>query len=420
MAVLDVYDDLYYRIITGRVASAVDAALSPDVVSCRLESDPPAWSCRGVNEAFGRRRQRGAELLADRRCAALVVTDIRNYFPSITPGMLTEALEHIRAPSGGVSLLERFLSELATVGAPSGLPIGPEASGLLGNVAMLPVDDAVAPSVIGHVRYTDDSWLFLADIHDESAVFESYQDAAAACGLEVNAAKVGFHAKADGSAVQALEHGRIAYLTSDVVGYRPAEWTAAEFRDQVQSEEPDWKLCAFLLGSLRYHRHVAALGPIRDRPEVMREIPRQAGAYLMAIASDKHTRRGLDRDWLTDHGASPGSAREMAGRLQACRVASRLKLGKAHGQQMERLATDPHMQRYVPLRTWAAAAWGASRAHKPGRAIDYACEFGDFSVRRAFAATISPDASTPRNRSRWRRKLLAADADLMPVTARLQ
>ena len=419
MTFLDVYDSLYFRIIAGRVATAIDRALGPDVMSYRLEHDAPAWSCRDIKQAFQLRAQRGAQLLADRRCTALMITDIRNYFPSISPDLMTEVLEHIRAPAGAVSLLEGFLRELETVGAPRGLPIGPEASGLLGNVAMLPVDDAVAFSVIGHVRYTDDSWLFLRSIGDWRAAFEQYREAASWCGLDINTAKVGIHAKADGSAERAMHHERIAYLTSGDAGFRPPDWVAEEFRDRVASERPDWALCGFLLGGLRHHRHTGALAPICDDPAVMRELPRQAGAYLTTLAADKQARRAIDRDWLMEHATGPRRPREVAGRLQVCRAASRLKLGRAHGRKMEGLATDPELQRHVPLRTWAATAWGSSRAHKPERAVDFACEFGDFSVRRAFAATVSADASTPRKRSFWRRKLLGAEADLAPTLAPL-
>ena len=420
MAFLDVYDDLYYRIITGRVAAALDAALNPDVMSYRLECGPPAWSCRDPKQAFLLRKQRGGELLADDRCAALMITDIRHYFPSITPQLLAAVLRHIGAPDGAVGLIEGFLRELETVGAPKGLPIGPEASGLLGNIAMLPIDDAVAPLVVGHVRYTDDSWLFLRWISDWRATLERYREAAASCGLDMNAAKIEIHAKADGSAARALQHERIAYLTSGDAGYRPPAWTAAEFRDRVNSEQPDWALCGFLLGSLRHHRHIGALGPIYENPAVLRELPRQVGAYLKVLAADKQARRAIDRDWLIQHVASSHTPRELAGQLQVCRAARWLRLSKAHGKRMEQMATDSDLHRHVPLRTWAATAWGSSRAHKPARAIEYACEFGDFSVRRAFAATIPPDASTHRHRSRWRRQLLAVDADLLPVAERLR
>ena len=349
MAFLDVYDALCFRIITGRAATVIDAALSPDVMSYRLKSDPPAWSCHEIKQAFELRRQRGAELLADPECTALMVSDIRNYFPSITPELLTEVLEHIRAPAGAIGLLEAFLRELETVGAPKGLPIGPETSGLLGDVAMLPVDDAVVFEVIGHIRYTDDSWLYLRSIGDWRSAFEQYREAASRCGLDINTAKVGIHAKADGSAERAIHHERIAYLTLGDAGCRPPDRIAAEFRDQVACERPDWALCGFLLGGLRHHRHTGALAAMRDTPAVLNELPRQSGAYLRALAADKRARRAIDRDWLTEHAAGPRQPRELAGRLQACRAASRLKLGKAHGSQMEALATDPDLQCYGPL-----------------------------------------------------------------------
>ena len=95
MAFLDVYDDLYYRIIAGRVAAAIDAALGPDVMSYRLDRDPPAWSCRRIKQAFTLRRQRGAELLTDGKCEALMITDIRHYFPSITHELLAAVLRRI-------------------------------------------------------------------------------------------------------------------------------------------------------------------------------------------------------------------------------------------------------------------------------------------------------------------------------------
>lgn len=47
------------------------------------------------------------------------------------------------------------------MGAPGGLPIGPEASGLLGNIVLLGLDKAISYRVRGHIRYTDDSWMFL-------------------------------------------------------------------------------------------------------------------------------------------------------------------------------------------------------------------------------------------------------------------
>ncbi|WP_420442888.1 RNA-directed DNA polymerase [Candidatus Poriferisodalis sp.] len=420
MTCLDPYDDLYYRIITGRVAAAIDAALGPEVLSYRLVDAPPAWTCRAPRQAFELRQQRGAALLADHRCGALLITDIRHYFPSITPEALSAVLSDADAQPGAVGLITEFLSELQTVGAPKGLPVGPEASGLLGNIAMLPIDGAVATLVSGHVRYTDDSWLFVASEHECRKVLDAYSAAAAECGLEVNTAKVEMHPKDRGAALRAMQHDRIAYLTSDRAGYHPPEMALFELQAHLDSGQPDWDLCRFHLGSLRHHRHPGALEHIYEHPTVMQEIPRQAGAYILALADDKQTRRKIDRDWLLDQATGAHEPRALAGQLQLCRVANRIRLGQSHGERMEQLALDSSCHQHVPLRAWAAAAWGSSRAHSPARAVEYACGHGDFSLRRAFTLTVHPKSSTTFRRSQWRRKLIAADPDLAPTLERLQ
>ena len=55
-------------------------------------------------------------------------------------------------------------------------------------------------------------------------------------------------------------------------------------------------------------------------------------------------------------------------------------MSKEHGKRLEELATDRSLMQHTPLQAWAARAWGSSRAHSPGRAVDYACHYGDFSV----------------------------------------
>ena len=104
MAWLNPYDDLYFRIIVGRVARAVEAALGPDVFSYRLADDPPAWSVRDVRVAFRLRRERAQELLAEAGCNAIAVADLRHYYPSVEPEVVMNALYQANAPRGAVTL----------------------------------------------------------------------------------------------------------------------------------------------------------------------------------------------------------------------------------------------------------------------------------------------------------------------------
>ena len=120
MAWLNPYDDLYLRIVAGRAALTIESALAPDVFSYRLEDEPPGWSVQDVRRAFHLRRERGEALLADWRCNAMAVSDIRHYYPSLAPEALTRALDLAAAPVGAVRLIGTFLRELKAMGATPG------------------------------------------------------------------------------------------------------------------------------------------------------------------------------------------------------------------------------------------------------------------------------------------------------------
>lgn len=291
------------------------------------------------------------------------------------------------------------------------------ASGLLGNILLLSVDEAISDLAQGHVRYMDDSWMFLQAENEWPGVYEAYTVSAAALGLEVNTAKVALYEKGSPAADNAMQHEQIAYLVSGASPYRTPETSVEDLRAQLDGQEPDWSLVGFHLGSLRHARSTHGLAVLYDHPEILQEVPRHAGHYLSSVASSKRSRGKVDPDWLVDQATGPRTSRSLAGQLQACRVASRLQLSNEHGKRLEKLATDSSPGCQVPLQAWAAKAWGSSKAHSPGRAVEYACHFGDFSVRRAFALTIDPASSTPSRRSCWRRKLRSVDADLEPTLA---
>ena len=419
MAWLNPYDDLYLRIVAGRVATAIDAALGRDVFSYRLAGEPPGWSVKNRKQSFELRRDRGRELLADERCDALGVADVRHYYPSIAPDVLMDALCQIASPRGAARLISRFLRELSPMGTPTGLPIGPEASGLLGNIVLSGVDEAISCHTRGHVRYTDDSWIFLRAESEWPEVYEIYVASVSDLGLKVNTSKVAVHPKGSEGAENAIQHVHIAYLTSTPARYRTPQSSVEEIREELDREEPDWSIVGFNLGSLRSAKSARGLSLLYEYPQILNELPQNAGQYLSALAGSKKSRKQIDRDWIVDQATAPPNSRSLAGQLQVCRVASQIRLGKDHGKCLEAFATDSSLRHHAPLQAWAAKAWGASEAHAPGRAVDYACHFGDFSVRRAFVLTVPPAASTPSNRSCWRRKLRSVDPDLDPTLARL-
>ena len=419
MAWLNPYDDLFLRILVGRVALAVEAAMGPDVFSHRLADGPPGWSVRDARESFELLREHAWALLSEACCNAIAVADLRHYYPSIAPEVLMDALYQTASPRGAVGLIGGFLRELGPLGAPGGLPIGPEASGLLGNVMLLEVDEAISSRARGHARYTDDSWIFLRAESEWPDVLEIYTAAVSDLGLEVNTSKVAVHPKGSEGAQNAIQHGQIAYLTSAAARYRTPQRSTEEIREELDRDEPDWNVIGFHLGSLRYKRSAHGLNVLYECPQVLNELPRLAGQYLWEFTNSQKTRNQIDRDWLVEQATARPAAQSAAGQLQLCRVASQIRMGKRHGKSLEEFVVNGSPGHHAPLRAWAAKAWGSSEAHRSARAVEYACDFGDFSVRRAFALTLPPDASTPSRRSCWRRKLRVVDPDLEPTLARL-
>ena len=419
LAWLNPYDDLYLRIAAGRVATAIDTALGRDVFSYRLATKPPGWSVKNRNQTFDLMRDRGRALLADERCDALGVADVKHYYPSIAPDVLMETLCQIASPRGAARLICAFLRELSSMGTPRGLPIGPEASGVLGNVVLLGLDKAMSRRALGHVRYTDDSWIFLRAESEWPEVFDTYVSSVADLGFRVNPSKVAIHPKDSEGAENAIHHLRIAYLTSRGALDSTPQGSVEESREELDRDDPDWNVVSFHLGSLREKRSALGLDLLYEYPQVLNELPRLAGHYLWSLADSRKTRNQIDRDWLVERATARPTDRPVAGQLQLCRVASKIRLGREHGKRLEEFVADGSLRHHAPLRAWAAKAWGASEAHRSARAIEYACDFGDFSVRRAFALTLPPDASTPSKRSCWRRKLRSVDLDLEPTLARL-
>lgn len=298
MAWLNPYDDLHLRIVVGPVALAVEAALGPDVFSYRLADDPPAWSVQDVRVAFGLRRERARELLAAAGCNAMAVADLRNYYPSVEPEVVMDALRQAGSPQGAVTFIGDLLRDLEPMGAPGGLPIGPEASGLLGNIVLLGLDKAISCRVRGHIRYTDDSWMFLGAETEWPEVLEVYTRSVSDLGLEVNASKVEVHPKGSEAAEHIIQHGQIAYLTSPEVGYRPPQRAADELREELQRDKLDLTLVKFHLGSLRSRQSPLGLQILYEQPQLLQEIPLSVGHYLSAVVGHPPDRQELDRDWL--------------------------------------------------------------------------------------------------------------------------
>jgi reverse transcriptase-like protein len=120
--------------------------------------------------------------------SVVVNADIANFFPSISIGRLTATLHQYGVESWITNVLQVILSEW-TSQWPAGIPVGPTASYVLAEAALLNVDRRLEREGIDFVRYVDDYVLFVPSMVAARRGLETLVASLATEGLSLNGAK---------------------------------------------------------------------------------------------------------------------------------------------------------------------------------------------------------------------------------------
>ena len=163
MAILSRRDGEAWHRLGGRVADIVEPRLSRRVLANRADIRGAVWEPAPVGPAL--RRARGLASAAARRSPLLVRTDVKSFYPSVTPGVVFRSLRETDAAADAATMLEGWGSE-----GYAGLPIGPPASAVLANVVLSNVDDALRS--VPFLRWVDD---YLVAVHDERQAAETIE-----------------------------------------------------------------------------------------------------------------------------------------------------------------------------------------------------------------------------------------------------
>jgi hypothetical protein len=411
---LDPYDEAILRVLIGRTASTISRACDPSVVfSYPVIGCAPAWRTEGHSRTNRRRREAGARFLEDSTCAGLGLLDVRNYYPSVRPASVARTLVELGAAKGAAMTLANSLEALTQAGAPAGLPLGFEGSGLLGNAYLLQADRLLRQNRIPLIRYTDDTWLFLGREADWGALRDEYAHTLRSLGLELNLDKSTFSDKAWGDPWRIISRSEFDYVaaTDAETSVDHALTLLAEATSDRAAV--DHTAIRFALGALQYRRSPLALPMLEKEAWLVDETPIAVADYLVAIAETKRTKKAIDRDWVLERSILPRGDRGMAGQLHACRVAAQVGCGPRGGERLLALATDASGGTRVPLRCWAATAWAKSSHWSADGAVQAAEASGDFSLRRAFVLPLRKrrDKATKRGC----KHLLRIEPDLSPT-----
>lgn len=172
-----------YSAAVAAVAPTIEASLRPEVLANRVAvargSRLLLQPWRAARTRFMARARRLAAC-----SGAVLVTDVRECYPSIVAGTVAASLEGIGCRQDDAGRITDLLEILSSWGV-SGLPIGPAGSAVLANAVLAPADEAVADAGAVHLRWVDDFVVFTANADGAREVLEGLRSSLAALGLQI-------------------------------------------------------------------------------------------------------------------------------------------------------------------------------------------------------------------------------------------
>ncbi|MEU5879458.1 RNA-directed DNA polymerase [Spirillospora sp. NPDC047279] len=153
-------DRLIYDAAVFATADKIAAAFPRGVYSYRW------WKARkallGANMWI--KMQRSARFLHEKHPELLLArTDVTAFYENIESGILMEDVEALGVPSWSTSTLRKCLSSFNSKTGVWGIPQGSDASGLLANLYLFPLDNEISRRGFRHYRYSDDIYIFGED-----------------------------------------------------------------------------------------------------------------------------------------------------------------------------------------------------------------------------------------------------------------
>jgi hypothetical protein len=162
MAELSPRDAAVWHRLAGRVAWQLQPRLDRRVLAPRYETIAHSWRHEPLGAALCRARARADALSRSR--PALLRTDVRAFYPSVTPSVVARSLLRCGLDRADATLAADMLEGWGGDGY-SGLPIGPPGSAIVADAVLRDADAAI--DGMAWLRWVDD---YLIGLDDESRV----------------------------------------------------------------------------------------------------------------------------------------------------------------------------------------------------------------------------------------------------------
>ncbi|MEV0408519.1 RNA-directed DNA polymerase [Actinoallomurus sp. NPDC050550] len=161
LARLRIEDRLYYEACVFSMVSKIDIEI-PRVVYSYRWSDFKGDLRRPVG-SWVRMRKYGRTFNQRHPALLMARTDVSAFYENINVGILVQELRQLKVDEQMLVRLHDFLHTFQEMNHVWGLPQGCDASGILANLYLLPVDRIITRSALQHMRYSDDIFIFGPD-----------------------------------------------------------------------------------------------------------------------------------------------------------------------------------------------------------------------------------------------------------------
>jgi Reverse transcriptase (RNA-dependent DNA polymerase) len=387
MAILSAPDLALLRADAGMIIRVTDALLSDSVCSYRLNRSP----IRGVAWGFDRRNlwkdrfvAGGMEILDKAEFPFMCRTDISKYYPSIQIDLLQQSLLTNGCDAQAVARIFASLKFWQEFCPLKGLPIGPEASAVLSNFFLRPIDNLVATTGAQYKRYGDDMLIFSRDRSMGEAVAESIDDELRLLQLSRSLEKTSFFDDpADARAN--LQDAEIDYMEGAATYDQDLGLCTVKrnFRRLLQTAPKDLKVSRWrwVLKYLTNRYEGDGCLELSRRTDLMNIDPKIATNYLAVARSDQRVLANCMQRL-----AQPREERFDGLTLHQLRLMSQAKTGKPEAKEFERITCDQSTP--WPTRSWAWAALARADGTKASHLMEAAREEAEPNIRRAIVTLL--------------------------------
>lgn len=355
MAIASAFDLAFLRTDCGSIGRVTDQAISDRVYSYRLADQDAhaAWTFRPGN-SWKSFCASGITTLHRGEHTHMSKTDIANYYPTIQIDLLQELLLRQRCDPAAVNRVIRTLRFWRQRDNLQGLPIGPEASAVLGNFFLTPLDQALIFAGADHKRYGDDILIFAKGRLVSETFIAVVDDELNSLELVRSEEKTKYFENPE-EAEKELRDSEMDYL-DDVGTYSSQLGMRALMRafDQyiLGATELSRSRVRYILNRLKKKNQPYRCSALLRRQELMNIDPKVSCSYVSVGLSDN---RVIDE--LMKIIEDQPQDRLEALKLHSLLAMSNARTGRDEARQFERIASDP--SRPWPTRSMA---WKA-RAH---------------------------------------------------------